>query len=425
VKTNDLTLSVAQWSLEYITQLPVLGYYYITYRPMLPTTQLDGFPELAQLVGVMGHCAPSTKRPFLEEQIIPSLSLKAEPYLVQQFLRDATGFTALGTAQRHVRNLNETVLNPTRHTIEHNHNLNRAHESRTESDAKSMATQVVPLETVQQTSKPGRRSSKAREQEPEQVASPEHSATSTIQGTNPQQELDALENQAEAPTKGSYLREKDGYDALSPEQKAVCDKDFNSYLDRFTSPLEAQVGETREDAILRAKKEYCAARQEHTAHHREIAKTMLASKINCLNDKYPRDSFSLLKPDVAKEFMATAFYHHAAASKELKSFDKDVFATCKKAALREFSALSAGIESGAAGAKDFNNTFTINIERPPIAALNQNLRIAVKPLPEKREELAAIFGKCAWYHSNQSGRTPEEREQRRAARAKTTQGLER
>jgi hypothetical protein len=185
------------------------------------------------------------------------------------------------------------------------------------------------------------------------------------------------------------------------------------------------VGETRQDAILRAKREYCASRQEHTAHHREIAKTMLASKINCLNDKYPRDSFSLLKPDVAKEFMATAFYHHAAASKELKSFDKDVFATCKKAALREFSALSAGIESGAAGAKDFNNTFTINIERPPIAALNQNLRIAVKPLPEKREELAAIFGKCAWYHSNQSGRTPEEREQRRAARAKTTQGLER
>jgi hypothetical protein len=342
-------------------------------------------------------------------------------------LHEATGFPALAAAQRHIRNLYETVLNPTRHTIERNHNLNlnRAQDSRTESDAMSMATQVVPLETVQQTSKPGRRSSKAREQEPEQVASQEPSATSTIQGADPQQELDALENQAEAPTKGSYLREKDGYDALSPEQKAACNKDFNSYLDRFTSPLEAMVGETRQDAILRAKTEYCAARQEHTAHHREIAKTMLASKINCLNEKYPRDSFSLLKPDVAKEFMATAFYHHAAAAKELQSFDKDVFATCKKAALREFSVLSAGIETGAAGAKDFNNTFTINIERPPIGALNQNLRIAVKPLPGKREELAAIFGKCAWYHSNQSGRTPEEREQRRAARAKTTQGLER
>ena len=409
----------------HITQLTGERYYYITYRPMLPTTQLDGFPELAQFVGAMEHCAPSTKRPFLDEQTIPSLSLKAAPHLVQQYLRDATCFARLATAQRHVRNLYETVLNPARHTIEHNHNLNRAQESRTESDAKSMATQVVPLETVEQTSKPGRRSSKAKEQEPEQVASPETAAASTIQGANPQQELDALENQAEAPTKGSYLREKDGYDALSPEQKTACDKDFNSYLDRFTSPLEAMVGETRQDAILRAKTEYCAARQEHTAHHREIAKTMLASKINCLNDKYPRDSFSLLKPDVAKEFMATAFYHHAAASKELKSFDKDVFATCKKAALREFSVLSAGVETGAAGTKDFNNTFTINIERPPIGSLNQNLRIAVKPLPGKREELAAIFGKCAWYHSNQSGRTPEEREQRRAARAKTTQGLER
>jgi hypothetical protein len=387
---------------------------------MLLTTQFDGPPELGQFVGAMGHCAPSTKRTFLNEQTIPSQSLKAEPYLVQQYLRNATGFAALAAAHGHVRNPYETVLNPARYTIEHNHNLNRAQETRTESDAKSMATQVVPLETVEQTSKPGRRSSKAKEQEPEHIASPEAAAASTIQETNPQQELDALENQAEAPTKGSYLREKDGYDALSPVQKAACDKDFNSYLDRFTSPLEALVGETRQDAILRAKTEYCAARQEHTAHHREIAKTMLASKINCLNDRYPRDSFSLLKPDVAKEFMA-----HAAASKELKSFDKDVFATCKKAVLREFSVLSAGVETGAAGTKDFNNTFTINIERPPIGSLNQNLRIAVKPLPGKREELAAIFGKCAWYHSNQSGRTPEEREQRRTARAKTTQGLER
>ncbi|MGA7832435.1 MAG: hypothetical protein WCA21_15865 [Terracidiphilus sp.] len=394
-------------------------------QAVLTTTQLDGPSELDQLIGAMDLCALSTNRSVLEEQTIPSLSLEEAPHLVRLYLRNATGFNALAAAHGHIRNLYETVLNPARHTIEHNLNLNRAQDSRTESDAKSMATQVVPLETVEQTSKPGRRSSRAKEQEPERAASPEPAAASTIQGANPQQELDALENQAEAPTKGSYLREKDGYDALSPVQKAACDKDFNSYLDRFTSPLEAMVGETRQDAILRAKTEYCAARQEHTAHHREIAKTMLASKINCLNEKYPRDSFSLLKPDVAKEFMATAFYHHAAASKEHKSFDKDVFATCKKAALREFSVLSAGIETGAAGAKEFNNTFTINIERPPIGALNQNLRIAVKPLPGKREELAAIFGKCAWYHSNQSGRTPEEREQRRAARAKTTQGLER
>jgi hypothetical protein len=150
---------------------------------------------------------------------------------------------------------------------------------------------------------------------------------------------------------------------------------------------------------------------------------MLASKMNCLNDKYPRDSFSLLNPDVAKEFMATAFYHHSATSKGLKSFDKDVFATCRRAALKEFSVLAADVETGAAGAKEFNDTFAINIERPPIGVLNQNLRIGVKPLPGKREELAAIFGKSAWYHSNQSGRTPEEREQRRAARTNSAQDL--
>ena len=205
-----------------------------------------------------------------------------------------------------------------------------------------MATQVAPLETDEKTTKPGRRSSRTKEQEPEQVVSPEPAAASTIQGADPQQELDALENQAEAPTKGSYLREKDGYDALSPEQKAVCDRDFQTHLDRRTRPIDVRDGETREDAVLRAKHEYCAARQEHTAHHRQLAKTMLASKINCLNDKYPRDSFSLLNPDVAKEFMATAFYHHAAATKGLKSFDKDVFATCRRAALREFSALCGG-----------------------------------------------------------------------------------
>jgi hypothetical protein len=113
---------------------------------------------------------------------------------------------------------------------------------------------------------------------------------------------------------------------LSPEQKAACDKDFQTHLDRRTRPIEVRDGETREDAVLRAKHEYCDARQEHTAHHRQLAKTMLASKMNCLNDKYPRDSFSLLNPDVAKEFMATAFYHHSAASRGLKSFDKDRYA---------------------------------------------------------------------------------------------------
>jgi hypothetical protein len=140
---------------------------------------------------------------------------------------------------------------------------------------------------------------------------------------------------------------------------------------------------------------------------------------------YPRNSFSLKNPDVAKEFLATAFYHNAAAAKGLTAFDKDVFAASKKAALREFSVLATNAETGGSATKEFNNTFALSIERPPIGAPSQNLRIAAEPLPEKRQELAAIFGKCAWYHSNQSGRTPEEREQRRAARTKTTQELER
>ncbi len=529
---------------------------------MLPTTQPDCPPELVQLIGAIEHYATSKETSHLEEQAILSLSSKVDPHLVQQYLREATGFAVLAAAQFQARKLDdqtktfdrqiqrydrlrylvdiqieqrgttisplasvkailsriedpdypspvlnkstaalcigaiysdyrnhdlidaltantapdtartiplkelatltcinkegqyryalepsedraaelsdiledlcvslhdlrlyETVLNPARHTIEHNPNLSRAQESRTESDAKSMATQVAPLETNEKTQKPGRRSSKTKEQEPEKAVSQEPAAPSTIQGTDAQQELDTLENQAEAPQIGSYLREKGGYDALSPEQKAACDKDFQTHLDRRTRPIEVRDGETREDAVLRAKHEYCDARQEHTAHHRQLAKTMLASKMNCLNDKYPRDSFSLLNPDVAKEFMATAFYHHSATSRGLKSFDKDLFGTCKRAALKEFSVLAAGVETGAAGAKEFNDTFAINIERPPIGALNQNLRIAVKPLPGKREELAAIFGKCAWYHSNQSGRTPEEKEQRRAARTNTTQEL--
>jgi len=288
-----------------------------------------------------------------------------------------------------------------------------------------MATQVNPLEEHAPSAKPGRRSSKTKEYQAEKTAPSEADFPSAGQEADPQQELDTLENQADAPVRGSYLREKDGYDALSPEQKAVCDKDFESYLDRLTRPIEVKEGETKQDAIQRAKKEYCAARQEHTAHHREMAKTMLASKINCLNSEYPRNSFSLRSPDVAKEFLSTAFYHNASAEKGLTSFDKDVFAASKKAALREFSALAASVENSGSATKDFNNTFALCIERPPIGAPNQNLRIAAEPLPEKRQELAAIFGKCAWYHSNQSGRTPEEREQRRATRTKTTQELDR
>jgi hypothetical protein len=181
----------------------------------------------------------------------------------------------------HDLRLYETVLNPARHTIEHNLNLSRAQESRTESDAKSMATQVAPLETNEKTQKPGRRSSKTKEQEP--------AAPSTIQGTDAQQELDTLENQAEAPQIGSYLREKGGYDALSPEQKAACDKDFQTHLDRRTRPIEVRDGETREDAVLRAKHEYCDARQEHTAHHRHSR---------------------IMDVDVAQYYVSTQNHHH-------------------------------------------------------------------------------------------------------------------
>jgi hypothetical protein len=39
-----------------------------------------------------------------------------------------------------------------------------------------------------------------------------------------------------------------------------------------------------------------------------MAKIMLASKINCLNSEYPRNSFSRRSPDVAKEFLATAIF---------------------------------------------------------------------------------------------------------------------
>ena len=64
---------------------------------MLPTTHPDCLPELVQLVGAIEHYANSTEPSYLR--------------------------------------LYETVLNPARHTIEHNLNLNRAQELRTESDA--------------------------------------------------------------------------------------------------------------------------------------------------------------------------------------------------------------------------------------------------------------------------------------------------
>ena len=93
---------------------------------MLPTTQLDGPPELGQLIGPVEYCSPSTSRSVVEEQVLLFPSPKVEPLLVQQYLHDAKGFPAPAAAQRQVRSLYETVLNPARYTIEHNHNLNRA-----------------------------------------------------------------------------------------------------------------------------------------------------------------------------------------------------------------------------------------------------------------------------------------------------------
>ena len=92
-------------------------------QAVLTTTQLDGPSELDQLIGAMDLCALSTNRSVLEEQTIPSLSLEEAPHLVRLYLRNATGFNALAAAHGHIRNLYETVLNPARHTIEHNLNL--------------------------------------------------------------------------------------------------------------------------------------------------------------------------------------------------------------------------------------------------------------------------------------------------------------
>ena len=58
---------------------------------MLPTTQLDGLPEVGQLIGAMEHCTPSTKTALLEEQTVPFPLPKVEHLLVQQYLRGATG----------------------------------------------------------------------------------------------------------------------------------------------------------------------------------------------------------------------------------------------------------------------------------------------------------------------------------------------
>ena len=77
-----------------------------------------------------------------------------------------------------------------------------------------MATQVNPLEAPAPSAKPGRRSSKTKEHQPEQVAPSDTDFPYAGQEADPQQELDTLENQAEAPVRGSYLREKDGYLSL-------------------------------------------------------------------------------------------------------------------------------------------------------------------------------------------------------------------
>ncbi len=304
--------------------------------------------------------------------------------------------------------------------IDHNEPSNRAHKSRTESEATSMATTIdAVVDAPETTSKRTRRASKTKEAPsapaPETISNDNASSTPEAEAEE-QRHLAAMEKESGAPVKGSYLREGAGYDALSPEQKAACDKDFQAHLEKRTRPIEQREGESKEDALLRAKQEYCADRQEHTARHGKIAQTMLKSKINCLNTD--RLSFSLMNPDVAKEFLATAFYHNAVTTKGIKSFDRETFAKCKNAAQREFAAFASSVETGKAGTKDFNNTFVLGIQRPPIGSPSNNLRIAVSPLPGKREDLAAIFGKCAFYHSNRSGRTPEEREQRKIARTR-------
>jgi hypothetical protein len=69
-----------------------------------------------------------------------------------------------------------------------------------------MATQVNPLEAPAPSAKPGRRNSKTKEHQPEQVAPSDTDFPYAGQEADPQQELDTLENQADAPVRGSYLK---------------------------------------------------------------------------------------------------------------------------------------------------------------------------------------------------------------------------
>ena len=350
-------------------------------------------------------------------------------------LSDLLQYQSVFDPSRYIDQVSPTTARTQYSGLDNNATLNRAQESRTESEATSMATNAV-IDAPESTSKRSRHNSKNKQEKTAQEVhqpeehqemmniepEPEQVHTEDIDAEE-QRHLAAMEKESGAPAKGSYLREAQGYDALSPEQKTMCDKDFQSYLEKRSRPIEQREGESREDAVLRAKQEYCVSRQEHTARHGKIAQTMLKSKINCL--KTDRTSFSLMNPDVAKEFLATAFYHHAVTTKNIENFDRETFAKCKNAAQREFSAFASSVETGKDGMKEFNNTFVLGIQRPPIGSPSNNLRIAVSPLPEKREDLAAIFGKCAYYHSNRSGRTPEEREQRKVARTKQQSDLSR
>jgi hypothetical protein len=407
----------------------------LTANTALNTTRAISLKEIATLSchNDGGHNAYSIK-PLADKSlelsdIFQDIRLTLNDLLQYQSVFDPARYASVldstKTASEH--NVSDELSQSASHDhdrgINSNEALNRAHESRTESEATSMANTDTVIDAP--VTKRSRRAAKTIEANETPAPSEEHAAVeeaATIDNEE-QRHLAAMEKESGAPVKGSYLREGEGYDLLSPEQKAVCDKDFQSHLEKRTRPIEQREGESKEGALLRAKYEYCESRQEHTARHGKIAQTMLKSKINCL--KTDRLSFSLMNPDVTKEFLATAFYHNAVVTKGLKSFDRETFAKCKNAAQREFAAFASSIETGKAGTKQFNNTFALGIQRPPIGSPSNNLRIAVSPLPGKREQLATIFGKCAFYHSNRSGRTPEEREQRKVARTKQQSDLSR
>jgi len=146
----------------------------------------------------------------------------------------------------------------------HTDNPNRAHESRTESEAKSMATQVNPLEEHATGAKAGRRSSKAKRNRP---------------NTQPQRTpifhtLGRRETRSRSWTHSKTRRMRLCGDRICARKTdtMLSLQSKGQFATRTLSPTSPAYpphrGEGRRIQARchsEAKKEYCAARQEHTA----------------------------------------------------------------------------------------------------------------------------------------------------------------